>query len=731
MTDRDDVNADEKNVKIFVRILPLERYCESCAKIDAGRKKMYVRCLQEMQPNRRVTWSKPSYWCFPTDGIFCDSSQEEIYRVSAEDLVSKILAGVNCVLMGYGQTGSGKSFTISGIRNNWEHRGLAPRLLSHMFAEKENRREISKIEYRVSFVELYGKEAKDLLVSGLNNKVRINEREPFKDISVVCMNDEKEGLKKIFEGEARRSIAKGSIYPASHLASSVITFHVSNMSLITSWGVVTTAKIHIVETAGTGTPGRICWKTASDLGMANLTKTQLEQFFSCIGNSTSSAISVIRSSNLLKILGSAFSVSSAVRFISHVRLTEEDLDVTLSTLRFTTKVARLKPVKMKKDIKFTPDSLMYRLQSEVNALKKELLLNDLFLRQETLTNISRSRVEQINRGIVNFLNDKISDFTLFSVSQAQVLLKCIKDLYNRLTAKECEVDKLKETYDNLMKSMPEGSASLSLLEKPVFSIDDNQINNRKRVRNSAQFRLEAEEVRKETGREVGSLDKSRIGVTLGPYLEDEVSSLETSEQILKINTQNMVPVREMFERFLKEEIVYAKIKEAYDKNEKTLAIVREGFSSTIDKYYQAKKNLGDACDKLSKHRQIRQFLELKSEGNEVILGMEKIIESDILCLQKLLANLEQELDQAQNRINVLSNQRFEMSSKLEFGFREYCKEKNFLLHYTERSMKMLLESIKIESMDVIRKKYMKFQRAMLRKTEVGRSKKARLDCKGK
>lgn len=76
--------------------------------------------------------------------------------------------------------------------------------------------------------------------------------------------------------------------------------------------------------------------------------------------------------------------------------------------------------------------ILHRLQEEVNALKKELALNDMFLRQEALMNISKARMEQINRNILEFLNDEISDFTLFSASQAQVLLKIIKDLYNRL-----------------------------------------------------------------------------------------------------------------------------------------------------------------------------------------------------------------------------------------------------------------------------------------------------------
>lgn len=120
------------------------------------------------------------------------------------------------------------------------------------------------------------------------------------------------------------------------------------------------------------------------------------------------------------------------RFISHIRITEEDLDITLSTLRLTTNIGKLKPIRIKKDIKYETDLIICKLQNEVNALKKELMLNNLILNQEAIMNISKSRMEQINRSIFNFLNDKISDFTLFSMSQAQVLLKCIKDLYNRL-----------------------------------------------------------------------------------------------------------------------------------------------------------------------------------------------------------------------------------------------------------------------------------------------------------
>ncbi|XP_043518477.1 kinesin-like protein KIF9 [Frieseomelitta varia] len=728
MTDNDDKSINEKNIKIFIRMFPLERPCDSCARVDMKHKKIYVRRLQEIQSNRIAVPKKPSYWCFRTDGIFCDSSQEEIYRVTTDDLVSKILDGVSCVLMSYGQTGSGKSFTISGLRNNWEHRGLVARLLSCMFAEKANRRKVSKIEYHTSFVELYGKEARDLLASDVdNNKVKINEREPFKDISVVCMNSEKEGLRNLFKGEVRRSIARNSAYPASHLATSVITFHVTNTSLVTSWGTVTTAKIHIVEAAGIGTVGRncCCWKTATDIGVANLMKIQLEQFFSYVGRSRSSVVNVIRSSNLLKILGDTTLVSSVIRFISHIRITREDLDITLSTLRFTAKIARLKPVRIKKDVRYRSDLILHRLQEEVNALKKELTLNDMFLRQEALMNISKARMEQINRNILQFLNDKISDFTLFSVSQAQVLLKIIKDLYNRLSAKEVEVEKLKETYETLVRSVSEVGAA-ETLPKETELLADEQINERKQIRSWSD-----EEDAKKKG--IGSLDKSAIGVTLGPYADEEKAlKLKhlSPKHILKIDDENMLVIRRLFDAFLKEETEYAKIKRKFDKNEVTLAAVRQRFAHEIDKYFQAKRNLDNARDKLSKHQQTRQIMDVDVDSwkeKEATFEIERTIERDISCCQKLLINLEEEVDQTQREIDILSDGHLDMSSKLAYGFREYCKRKAILLHHADRLMKILLMK---ESSDIIRDKFDKFQRKMLRKTEeTGRTKKARLDNK--
>lgn len=90
-----------------------------------------------------------------------------------------------------------------------------------------------------------------------------------------------------------------------------------------------------------------------------------------------------------------------------------------------------------------------------------------------------------------------------------------------------------------MRSVSEvGSAAT--LPKETELLADEQINERKRIRS-----LSDEEDTKKKG--IGSLDKSTIGVTLGPYADEE-KNLKTkrfmlSKHILKIDDENMLAVR--------------------------------------------------------------------------------------------------------------------------------------------------------------------------------------------
>lgn len=63
------------------------------------------------------------------------------------------------------------------------------RLLSDMFTEKAKRRKVNKIQYRLSFVELRGKEVKDLLLAKTENRIKVNDTDAFKVLKLkICFN---------------------------------------------------------------------------------------------------------------------------------------------------------------------------------------------------------------------------------------------------------------------------------------------------------------------------------------------------------------------------------------------------------------------------------------------------------------------------------------------------------------------------------------------------------------
>lgn len=178
-------------------------------------------------------------------------------------------------------------------------------------------------------------------------------------------------------------------------------------------------------------------------------------------------------------------------------------------------------------------------------------------------------------------------------------------------------------------------------------------------------------------------------------------------------------VRQMFEHFLKEKKEYARIKAKLDKIEKVLNIIRPRFANTMEKYFQAKRNLDNVRDALSKHQQIRYVMEpeICNKDKREVPEIERMIYRDILCHEKVFINLEEEVKQEQDEIDKLFEQYVDMCSKLESGFREYCKTMDLLLYHNDKPMKMLLEPVEQKSLETMRQKFNKFQRAMFRKIE--------------
>ena len=56
-----------------------------------------------------------------------NTTQDDVYDLTAAQTVSNVVAGYNGTIMCYGQTGSGKTFSMLGLTNNYKQRGVIPR----------------------------------------------------------------------------------------------------------------------------------------------------------------------------------------------------------------------------------------------------------------------------------------------------------------------------------------------------------------------------------------------------------------------------------------------------------------------------------------------------------------------------------------------------------------------------------------------------------------------------
>ncbi|BBN03135.1 hypothetical protein MPTK1_2g21020 [Marchantia polymorpha subsp. ruderalis] len=91
---------------------------------------------------------------FPFDSIIQSSCQEAVFEQCARQVVEDVLGGYNGTILTYGQTGSGKTFTMTGDTKAYAHRGIVPRAVERIFAEKVAKPEAG-ITVHVSYLEVY------------------------------------------------------------------------------------------------------------------------------------------------------------------------------------------------------------------------------------------------------------------------------------------------------------------------------------------------------------------------------------------------------------------------------------------------------------------------------------------------------------------------------------------------------------------------------------------------
>ncbi|XP_048589279.1 kinesin-like protein KIF3A [Nematostella vectensis] len=362
------------NVRVVVRCRPLNEKekgsgCKMCVNVDEGTGSIAVT-----PPGGRSS-EPPKKFTF--DRVFnVDCKQTDVYTDAARGIVESVLEGYNGTIFAYGQTGTGKTFTMEGVRSVPELRGIVPNSFAHIFGH------IAKVDghvrflVRVSYLEIYNENVRDLLGKDQNAKLEVKERPDIgvyvKDLSSYVMNNADDLDRTMTLGNKNRSVGATNMNERSSRSHAIfsITVECSEKGLDGQQH-VRMGKLHLVDLAGserqakTGATG-VRLKEATQI---NLSLSTLGNVISALVDGKSTHIPY-RNSKLTRLLQDSLGGNSKTIMIANIGPADYNFDETISTLRYAN---RAKNIKNKAKINEDPkDALLREFQKEIEKLKAQL-----------------------------------------------------------------------------------------------------------------------------------------------------------------------------------------------------------------------------------------------------------------------------------------------------------------------------------------------------------------------
>jgi len=126
---------------------------------------------------------------FAFDAVFGPGAQQDsLYGEWVSPLVDGLFNGYNATVLAYGQTGTGKTFTMGSGDNAGklpEELGVIPRVMQDIYHRLEDLTDLERtggggpsreVRVRVSYIEIYNEEIRDLLDPGTSKSLAIREK---------------------------------------------------------------------------------------------------------------------------------------------------------------------------------------------------------------------------------------------------------------------------------------------------------------------------------------------------------------------------------------------------------------------------------------------------------------------------------------------------------------------------------------------------------------------------
>lgn len=190
-----------------------------------------------------------------------DSSQKEVYEITAKPAVMSILEGYNSTIFAYGQTGTGKTYTMEGFTYNAadSQRGIIPRSIDEIFNYIETySNSNTKFMVRVSYLQIYNESISDLLKPEKQNlQIREDSKKGIfvEGLTEYAVRTPTEIYTLLNKGANSRTTASTKMNDMSSRSHAVFVITVEQMMMIEdengeSFSQIKVSKLNLVDLAG-------------------------------------------------------------------------------------------------------------------------------------------------------------------------------------------------------------------------------------------------------------------------------------------------------------------------------------------------------------------------------------------------------------------------------------------------------------------------------------------------
>jgi len=353
---------------------------------------------------------------FKFDHVFRpDASQDQVYEKCVQQLVVNCMDGYNATVFAYGQTGSGKTFTMgtgNAASMMEDETGIVHRAIKDIFNIISERSESALYRLKVSFIEIYREEARDLLEFETKE---LHIREDDKGNTVVAgLREEpvyslEDVLSCLDSGISLRHTASTQMNEYSSRSHCIFTILIERHPLMKENGefesaedVVTTSKFHFVDLAGSERAHR-----TGNQGERFRESISINTGLLALGNVISSLSDVkkrqhhvpYRQSKLTRLLKDSLGGNSRTVMITCLSSCSSDFDENLNSLKYATRVKNIKNKPVINTV--IEDTKLAKMENEIQVLKDELL------RQKTMPMATQEKNRVVDLSLTKKLEDEL------------------------------------------------------------------------------------------------------------------------------------------------------------------------------------------------------------------------------------------------------------------------------------------------------------------------------------